>query len=30
VCVLDQPAGAVPTDRAGSPVAVGETLLTWP
>lgn len=29
VCVLDQPAGAVPTDRAGSPVAVGETLLTW-
>ena len=29
-CVLDQPAGAVPTDRAGSPVAVGETLLTWP
>ena len=30
VCVLDQPAGAVPTDRAGSPVTVGETLLTWP
>lgn len=30
VCVLDQPAGAVPADRAGEQVAVGQRLLTWP
>ncbi|MCH8611753.1 PTS sugar transporter subunit IIA [Arsenicicoccus dermatophilus] len=29
VCLLDQPAAAVPADRAGDAVSVGETLLTW-
>ncbi|AKT52524.1 PTS sugar transporter subunit IIA [Arsenicicoccus sp. oral taxon 190] len=30
VCVLDQPAGSVSADRAGTDVAVGDLLFEWP